>query len=140
MSKNPFSGNVPGLLATLRRRAFLKMAPAALVAGAVPAAAACTVPLNESPAMAFLYDRWLAAKNAYNDNDFDEKRDAELYSELRRIEDEILSIRPQTVGDYAYKLIVLNDFETFEGIPWGNAMLAEAYALTGRAPVSTPDS
>ncbi|MBB1498792.1 hypothetical protein [Paracoccus sp. MC1862] len=112
----------------MNRRALLKAAPALALVGAVPAVAAPA----DSLEMAALYERWSAAKEAYNKFDgLDEAKDAELESAISLVEDEILAIQPQTVKDYAFKVLVLNDFAGFDGLPWGDAMLAEARTLIG---------
>ena len=123
-TKERVRANTPGL----SRRNLLKAAPTLALAGVVPALAGISDNRIEA-----LYARWLAARNAYRENDFGEEREAELYKAMTDIEDEILSIRPQTTRDYAYKIIVLNDFAVLEGLPWGDAMMVEARALIGGA-------
>lgn len=110
----------------MKRRDLLGAAPAVALMGTAPAAAAAT----DDPQMSSLYEQWLAAKEAYNQFDGrDEAKDAELESAISLIEDEILSIQPRTVKDYAFKVLVLNDFAGFDGLPWGDGILAEARKL-----------
>lgn len=110
----------------MNRRALLKSAPALALLGPASAAAAPA----DSLEMAALYEQWLAAKEAYNKFDgLDEAKDAELERAISLIEEEILAIQPRTVKDYAFKVLVLNDFAGFDGLPWGDAMLAEAQIL-----------
>ena len=105
----------------MNRRNLLKAAAAAPLA-TFPLAAQAETPL------AVLYDRWIAAREAYNENDFDDVRDAELYSAMRAIEGEILAYPPKSVRDYAYKIVVMDSFFEIDG-PIGEPFMAEARAL-----------
>lgn len=82
--------------------------------------------------MSSLYEQWLAARDAYNESEgSDEGEEAHLYSEVGRLEEAILATEPKTPKDYAFKLIVLNDFTGFGDFPWGDGILAEARKLIG---------
>ena len=101
----------------MNRRALLKALPAAVVAGAAPAAALCIVDPAESRIIQ-LYRRFYeisAQLNEYYDagcpeilpgEDEDQHLERMFYKERDRVEDELMATPCQTPGDFAAKMIV----------------------------------
>lgn len=108
----------------MKRRTLLAAASAALLAA--PASALCILDPGDTH-IARLFRQWEAAKSAYSGAEEDAEFDG--WSEMAGIEDAILATAPQTIQDYAIKIIVLNDFSEIGGSPWGDAMMAEARSL-----------
>ena len=114
----------------MRRRDILKMAPAALAAGAVPVAALAAAVPSETPVMR-LFREWRAAQalvlEAEDDDTMNERSDLRTEIELRLFAEPALDER-----DIVLKMLAL----TLDGEDWtndaynhGGKIAAEARAL-----------
>lgn len=112
----------------MNRRQLLRTAPVAAIAAALTSgntAEAAALALGETPVMR-LFREWEVARAAYNAGEGDDETG---WIPMKELEDQILVAPPQTVSDYAAKVVVLNDFASLDDGYWGQTMLAEARAL-----------
>lgn len=110
----------------MNRRSLLAALPATLAASTAPMASERETLIED------LFPRWEAAAAAYSTwGEGDDDHDRRLDDAIAAIEDEILAITPTTAREYAFKILVLNAFTGIEGVPWGDAAMAEARALAG---------
>lgn len=89
----------------MNRRSLLKALPAAVVAGAAPAAALCIADPAETPVMR-LFREWEAAVAAHGAmSDDQHEASDEAYSQICDIESEMLREPCQTAQDFTAKII-----------------------------------
>lgn len=113
------------MTAFLNRRSLLATLPAVVATPALSGEVPPPVGQIEG-----LFREWEAAKSAFNaSSEIDNPDDFRLEDQLTEIENQILATTPHTVREYAFKVIVLNDFAVLEGTPWCSEVLAEARAL-----------
>ena len=116
----------------MNRRRLLKLVPAALAAGAVPAAALCAVPQESAIARAYhefmAHRAWVERSDLTDDEMTDENDRAEVM--LRQI----VAAKSESATDTAIKfLLVTQDYEALYGNPYREALESEARALIGGA-------
>lgn len=111
----------------MNRRSLLQLAPVALAAGAIPAAAA-VVPQESAVARAFrefwAHREWVEEADLTDDEMTAENEKAEVMLI------QIVAMRPESPADTVIKfLLVTQDYEALYGNPHRNALEAEARAL-----------
>ena len=121
----------------MNRRALLKLAPAVLAAGAVPAAALCIVDPAETSVMR-AYREWKAASDDLKDPKWDlmsvEEQDR-VCDRVSKMQDVILNIPAQDQRDFILKVMAYTYFGE-HGLPDHGErpdLWAEARALVGGA-------
>ncbi|MDQ7776259.1 MAG: hypothetical protein Q4615_10395 [Paracoccus aminovorans] len=119
----------------MNRRALLKLAPAVLAAGAVPAAALCVVDPAETPVMR-AYREWEALYAFLNRDDRGGLSADDWNSECDRrieIEDQMMEMPAQNARDIIAKVLAYTANGDSE-LPYpDHAFWAEARALVGGA-------
>lgn len=98
----------------MKRRDILKLAPAALVAAAAPAAALCVVDPAETP-ISSLFRKWKVAWREVEASETDEDSDA-AWLVLSKIEARLFAEPAKDERDICFKLLAL----TLNGADWTN--------------------
>lgn len=115
----------------MKRRALLNALPAVAslpAVVAVPAVAATESPLLD------LYHRWQAIKDEYNRLP-DDADDEPVYDKMIELEREAAAFKPQTVEDFAFKIIFADDNGDMRMNTAQGALAEMAYQIVG-IPVS----
>lgn len=89
----------------------------------------------ESP-LRSLYHQWQAAKQAFNTSGLDQKdpQESKLFNAILDCEDEAAALTPQSIEDYAFKIIFADDDGDMSMNVAQRALVAQAYALVGITP------
>lgn len=120
----------------MNRRAVITAAPTAgMLTMVASSALAATEP---SRPLVAIYHRWLDAKDEYNRSDLepDDPGELELFEAIIRCEEAAADFIPQTIQDYALKIVMADDFGCMRGNPAQLALVRQAREI-GQIPVAS---
>ncbi|WP_017999057.1 hypothetical protein [Paracoccus sp. N5] len=115
----------------MNRRALLKALPAAVVAGAAPAAALCVVDLAETPVMR-MFRQWVAEETRLNGEEGRTMPESQFNADLfaqNELSNRIMEAPAEDARDMIAKALAWTSYGTFELPNDDHAFWAEARAL-----------